>query len=311
MFQMDRKIVFRLIRIVPFWKFGISAVVLLSAAGALHFWEYPVNWLHLLYSFLISALVLLCAFWFQVRITLSKTLVQIGKTFSVFTFPQRDKIEFEEKETLPVLNFLLMISAVTLMLTFLLVMQFTDSRMGFNVYFGLVLIAVFLFSYAGSLNAICWTEEILDSFLTVAAPVLLLLSFQAYTPAELTLKGYVIPLFFLFLSFRFVLSMIQLDAHAGWIPGFFPLVICRNFFRIHHLFVFFALITIVIFNRMGVQWRIQWQQLLTFPTLSLQIIFVERIFNGIKPNWKLLGFLAYMNILLWAYFQIVTIWFSY
>ena len=310
-FRPNRKIILKLIKIIPFWKIPLSAAMIFSAAGVFHFWDHPAAWTHLLYSFLITVLVLICAFWLQLRIALSKTMIPAGETFSIINFPQREKIELDEKETIPTLNFLLVISAILLTMLFLSMMHFADSLTGFNLYFGIVLITVFLFAYSGSLSSVCWVEEVLDSFLTVAAPVLLLLNFQRYAPAELTLQGYVIPIFFLFLSFRFVLAMIQVDHQAGWTPGFFSIAIDKKFYRIHHLFILLAFIAVILFNLSGVPWRLQWRQLLLFPTLALQIIWVERIFNGLKPEWKFAGWLSYGNILLWAYFQIVTIWFRY
>jgi hypothetical protein len=280
----------------------------MSTAGAIYFWDHPINRITFLYSFAFSILLILCAGWLQVRIGLSKIRIHTGDHFSVMVTPWGKKIEFEEEETIPVLNFLLFITGILIILIFLLLARRVTYLLTINVYFVLTLFVTFLYAYAGSNEKICWLEEISDGLLTVILPTILYEILTPYGLAGLTIMGYTLPVFCLFLSFRFVFSMAIIDRQNNYSPGLFIYLIRNNLFRIHHLFPSLAILLIVIANRMGVHWRIQWTQLLVIPSICLQIIFIEKVIDGQKPNWKLTGILTFANILLMEYFQNVSVW---
>ncbi|MEN6292450.1 MAG: hypothetical protein ABFD07_10620, partial [Methanobacterium sp.] len=237
-----------------------------------------------------------------------KIRIRSGDHFSVLASPWGKKIEFDKEETVPALNFLLFITVILATLIFFLLAHRTADLLTVNLYFVLILFAAFLYAYAGSEEKIFWLEELTDGLLTVIFPSILFEVLQPHYLAELTIIGYIFPVFFLFLSFRFVFSMVIINRQNNYSPGFFVYLIRNNLFRIHHLFPSLAFLLIVAANRMGVHWRIQWAQLLVIPTICLQIIYIEKVINGGKPNWKLIEFLAYTNLLLMEYFQNVSVW---
>jgi hypothetical protein len=62
-------------------------------------------------------------------------------------------------------------------------------------------------------------------------------------------------------------------------------------------------------NRLGVSWELLAPQLLLLPSVSFQIVLIEKIMKGFPVNWKLLGWLSYLNLILLLYFQCITIGF--
>jgi hypothetical protein len=101
-----------------------------------------------------------------------------------------------------------------------------------------VISSPFIFTYAVSYRKISWIEEITDGLLTVITPsIWLSIQFESME-LQLSILSYMLPILCLFLSFRFVFSMIMVEEDVPFSPVFLSLHIHKNSLRIHHFFLF-------------------------------------------------------------------------
>ncbi|GAP41552.1 hypothetical protein [Flexilinea flocculi] len=306
--QFNRDILIKMLKIIPLWKLAVSLGALFSTAGLIKFWGFQSNWIFFFYVFLFSSLTIILARWLQIRFAFLRERIPVGQEFTVLTSPWRRGIDFNPENSVPIFNFILLVSCIVLMLFYLWMIHLVKNRLVNNIFFLLVLFLVLLFTYAGSYRKISWIEEISDGLLTVITPsIWLSIQFESME-LQLSILSYMLPILCLFLSFRFVFSMIMVEEDVPFSPGFFVTAIHKNSLRIHHFFPFAAYGIIILTNLMGVHWRIQWPQLLTIPTVVVQMVLIERILTGKKFERRLLTFLSFANIILLEYFQITAVW---
>lgn len=77
---------------------------------------------------------------------------------------------------------------------------------------------------------------------------------------------------------------------------------------INNIFILLAFILYTLFHLLGFPWSLTWPVLLTFPIGVLQIIYLQKIASGSKPNFRILNWLATGLFLLMVYLEIISLW---
>ncbi len=122
--------------------------------------------------------------------------------------------------------------------------------------------------------------------------------------------GFACPALLVYLAWRFVLAMAVYDKNVDFEPGIFPVLIRKQKIWLHHVFIAGVFGLMVVANLLGVFWRLFVYQLILIMPYMFQITLLERMIAGAKPNWKLTGSLAFANVVVLLYFQIITFWFN-
>lgn len=294
-------------KILPWWKYLIALGMILSVSSVLAFWGTAIDWLKNIFIFLLICDGITVAFLLQMRLFVSHNNAS-NATFLPSPWGKPVGIQNQNREKhVNITTYFLFFLMATI---FFLVMQKNRQLIQLNfVFFSFVLI-ILVNSFAGYIQEIRWLEEISDGLLTVFFPIVFSASLHQNPTAQKHFLVYGVLVFSVYLAFRFVFSMSAYDHAVTFQPGLFPTLIKQGKFRTHHLFIVLAALSLILFNRMGVYWRLLAPQLLVIPSLSLQIIILEKVMKGMIPNWKIIGSLALINVLLVEYFQIITIWFE-
>ncbi len=119
------------------------------------------------------------------------------------------------------------------------------------------------------------------------------------------------PLLTLFLALQLVLGLPgfasdltagrrNLIQQTGWERGV----------RLHHILVVCSYLLIGFALLSGLPWRLTWPTLLSVPFAIYQIMQMERIASGAKPNWKLLILNAVVTFGLVVYLMTFSLWVS-
>ena len=297
-----------ILKVVPWWKIPISLGVMLSTVEFINFWDVPINWTAFVLIFLITIISLITANLLQMRLYIFSS-DEKSITFLNVPSGKPKEINKNEKDAVSVnlVIYFLFFLLVAVYMSFLFLNK--KNQWDLNFVFLLMIISILIFSFAGNSPRINWSEELLDGLLTVFFPsVLVILGHQNY-PFQKYILSYLIPDFCFFLAFRFILGMSMLDYQVSFKPGFFVNYLQKRKFRLHHLFYFLAYFSLILMNRLGVSWELLAPQLLLLPSVSFQIVLIEKIMKGSPVNWKLLGWLSYLNLILLLYFQCITIGF--
>ena len=294
-------------KILPWWKYLIALGMIMSVSGVFAFWGTAIDWLKSLFIFLLICDGITVAFLLQMRLFLSQNK-DSDATFlpSPWGNPVGIQTQNREKHVNITIYFLFFLMAAI----FFLVMQNNRQLIPLIFAFFSFVLIILVNSFAGYIQEIRWLEEISDGLLTVFFPIVFSASLYQSPMAQNHFLVYGVLVFSVYLAFRFVFSMAAYDHSVTFQPGLFPTLIRQGKFRTHHLFVVLAAISLILFNRMGVYWRLLAPQLLIIPSLSLQIIILEKVMKGMIPNWKIIGSLALINVFLVEYFQIITVWFE-
>jgi len=76
----------------------------------------------------------------------------------------------------------------------------------------------------------------------------------------------------------------------------------------HNLFTLIAFVLLGFFLLIGLPWSLTWPPLLVLPIGVLQILHLQNIANGAKPNWRYLNLLSVGAFLLMSYLIIISLW---
>jgi len=77
---------------------------------------------------------------------------------------------------------------------------------------------------------------------------------------------------------------------------------------LHNISLIGCYLLIAVFAAFRLPWSLIWPQLLSMPFAALQILQVQQIAGGAKPNWRLLILTASVTFALTAYMSTVTLW---
>ena len=294
-------------KFLPWWKYLIALGMILSVSGVLAFWGTAIDWLKNIFIFILICDGITVAFLLQMRLFLSQ------KNASDATFlpsPWGNPVGIPNQDRKKQVNITIYFLFFLMAAIFFLVVQNNSQLIPLNFAFFFFVLIILINSFAGYLQEFRWLEEISDGLLTVFFPIVFSAFIHQNPLAKNHFLVYGVLVFCVYLAFRFVFSMSAYDHSVTFQPGLFPTLIRQGKFRTHHLFVVLAAISLILFNRMGVYWRLLSPQLLVIPSLSLQIIYLEKVMKGMVPNWKIIGSLALINVFLVEYFQIITVWFE-
>ena len=117
------------------------------------------------------------------------------------------------------------------------------------------------------------------------------------------------PLLLIFLAVRLALSLEKYPRHLQY--GQKTMMIALGWQRgmhIHNWLVFGAYLMIALAFVLRLPWSLTWPVLLTLPIGLFEIIQINQISAGARPNWKLLNFTAVALLGLTAYFISLALW---
>ncbi len=304
----EADIVRKVFSVIPYWKIPICAGVLLITQGVMKFWGAETDWVLFAIIFILHSFLIIVAALLEIRFAMTHKNLLEGYSLLCRKAPWSNSVSIDADKDLSQFNFsIYMLAALAVFMDFCLLKTGLNAGKA-TLLLAAEIISIFLFAFSGSISALSGLEEVLDGIIVSILPsVFLISSSNMMDQMMLTWTALILPVYFLFLAFRFTSSMKLLESWEVYNPGFFKNLIENSSFILHHAFLFAVYVVVVVMNRMGVQWRILWPQLLLVPTLSLQIFLAERV----KTQNKLMNILlmvSFINLFLLMYMDIYTLW---
>jgi hypothetical protein len=294
-----------ILKIIPKSKLVFSAGTIFCSVGIARFWELPIHWLE------IGLVVLLCWIGISTAFLLQLQIYRRQSTQHTLTFlsePWGKINNLGDLQPQKQINLIIYFLFFLIPVLYLMILRNLPRTSEINFVFLIYIAMILMNAFSGSSAAVGWFEEISDGILTILMPsTFAYLVIRPGSPLVHTL-AYATPLFFGFLAFRFIQCLAAYDQQVSFQPGAYPTLIRKGEFRFHHVIVGSIFLSLILFNQLGVHWRLLAPQLVLIPTWTYQIVLIEKIMKGMAPNWKLLGWLSLANLLLSLYLFLLPVW---
>lgn len=289
-------------------KAALIAGAMVVAAGIIRFWGGEIHWGLVLTTFLIAVLFSLFEYLLLMRTALDNVKAKRNNEAMLLTIPWKEPVRIQWMVlNNPIERSLLIIGALIAAVS-LIGMRLSRNPLTLNfLLFGAIVMLILSWKIQRK-KLEHWVLDFIDGFFVILFPALLVLLNHRFHKESAYFAGFFIPEFFFYLAYRFVVQMAAVDKMVQPDIGSFPYAIRHSRIAVHHSFLAFGFLALVLSNLMGVHWRVLAPQLICILSASVQIIRLEKIMQGSRINWKMDGVLAIGNILLLMYFQAVPLW---
>ncbi len=151
-------------------------------------------------------------------------------------------------------------------------------------------------------------SELVDAlFIANLVPAIAFSQVKA-TPSVLIIE-LTLPLTFIYLAFKIAMEFKtygfdeshgrkSLVTRVGW----------QRALVMHNTFIILAFLLLGLFLLFGLPWSLVWPPMLTLPIGILQVLHLQRIADGVKPNWQYLTWLSLGVLFLMIYMEIISLW---
>lgn len=151
-------------------------------------------------------------------------------------------------------------------------------------------------------------EDLVDAIYIANLVPAIAFSLVMVSPGSLIVE-LTLPLTFVFLAMKIAMGFqtygfdssrdrLSLTTILGW----------QKALLMHNLFTLIAFVLLGFFLLIGLPWSLTWPPLLVLPIGVLQILHLQNIANGAKPNWRYLNLLSVGAFLLMSYLIIISLW---
>jgi 1,4-dihydroxy-2-naphthoate octaprenyltransferase len=151
-------------------------------------------------------------------------------------------------------------------------------------------------------------DEVIESLLVAFLIPAISLSMQT-GELHLLLVLFCVPLAFLYLAMRIVRGLENYGKDS--LTGRQTMLVRMGWQRgmnLHHLSLIGAYLMVGVSAVLQLPWSLTWPMLLSLPIAVLQILQVQQIAAGAKPNWRLLDLTAIASFGITAYMIALTLW---
>jgi hypothetical protein len=289
-------------------KVALIAGAMMVALGIIHFWGGEIHWGLALVIFLIAIFFLLFSYLLLLKTMLENIKEKKINDATFLTIPWKEPVSIQWMDLNNFIERSLLIAGTLIAALSLIGMRLSKNPLTLNfLIFGAIVLLILSWKIQQK-KLDHWILDFTDVFFVILFPALFVLLNHEFHKESAYFAGFFIPEFLFYLAFRFVGQMAAVDKMIQPDVGSFPRAIRHSRIIVHHLFLAFGFLAIVVSNLMGVHWRVLSPQLFCIISASIQIIRLEKIMQGSRINWKLDGVLAIGNILLLMYFQAVPLW---
>lgn len=291
-------------------KIPVMIGCFITSAGIIEFWGGAIHWDLVATGFFLSFLLIFLDHLLKIQAISKFNRLKKGNHAEVLTAPWHHPTLMHFADDGHFIERLLLIVGTAFAGAALAAVQLTGHKVFFNLLL-FVTVAVLVFTWNNRQSALNhWTNDFSDAFFTVLFPSLFVLINHDFRNAGAYFIGFSIPVFFLYLAYSFVLAMAVVDKNVKPEFGIFPGCIRESKIMVHHFFIAFGFVSVILADLSGVHWRVIAPQLICVLPSSILIIRLERIMQGSRTNWKLDGVLSIANVLMLLYFQALPLWAS-
>lgn len=304
------RIDFRLIlRMIPLWKIVLTGSNLMLMLGVLRFWRRNVETLDFIGALFagvgfIGALI-------GVRFYSSIARSGFQKTRKIRWSGDAIR-DFYEEEAEDLRWHGLVLSGLFALIGFngyFLIFIRSSERLGLLIWLAIALLLIVCDAW------ICGRERFsaLHDFIALSAifvlPTALLMNCASNEIALLTIQAYLTVNALFYLGASLIQTMSDVDGGASFPCGLFLPGVRAARFRGYALTIAAAYLSLILFHRCGVQWRLLSPLLYALPIHGAEIAMLERVERGGSYRRRVHGVLGMAGILFPIYIELMTVWF--